>query len=338
MEQTIGKRIMENRKRLGLTQDQLAEQLGVTAQAVSKWENDQSCPDIGLLALLADIFGITTDVLLGRESREKVHYAEVVQEQPREEESDLSAKLGNFEFRWDAGKKSALGLAIFVLAFGGLYLASQLLSWEHSFWDLLWPTALFVFGVFGLYPKFSFVHLGCTLIGGFFLTKLFVDIPVTWDSGVFWAVLIVLLGLSLLADALRRPKKPTVKVNVDNDHKQASYEYNSDTDHFEMEGNFGSFHQLVELQTLRSGSIDVNFGQYTVELCDTMVIAPGCSVEAECNFGQLTILVPKRIAVKSMTASAFGGVEVQGTPDAQPQAELLLEASANFGSIIVRYI
>ena len=37
MEQTIGRRIMENRKRLGLTQDQLAEQLGVTAQAVSKW-------------------------------------------------------------------------------------------------------------------------------------------------------------------------------------------------------------------------------------------------------------------------------------------------------------
>ncbi|MBQ2785239.1 MAG: helix-turn-helix transcriptional regulator [Oscillospiraceae bacterium] len=35
MEQTIGKRIMENRKRLGLTQDALAEQLGVTAQAVS---------------------------------------------------------------------------------------------------------------------------------------------------------------------------------------------------------------------------------------------------------------------------------------------------------------
>ena len=35
MEQTIGKRIVKNRKRLGLTQDQLAEKLGVTAQAVS---------------------------------------------------------------------------------------------------------------------------------------------------------------------------------------------------------------------------------------------------------------------------------------------------------------
>ena len=49
MEETLGKRIMRHRKALGLTQDQLAEQLGITAQAVSKWENDQSCPDIAML-------------------------------------------------------------------------------------------------------------------------------------------------------------------------------------------------------------------------------------------------------------------------------------------------
>ena len=45
MEETTGKRIMAHRKRLGLTQEQLAEKLGGTAQAVSKWEKDQSCPD-----------------------------------------------------------------------------------------------------------------------------------------------------------------------------------------------------------------------------------------------------------------------------------------------------
>ena len=42
MEETLGKRIVQNRKRLGLTQDALAERLGVTAQAVSKWENEYS--------------------------------------------------------------------------------------------------------------------------------------------------------------------------------------------------------------------------------------------------------------------------------------------------------
>ena len=55
MEQTLGKRIMHHRKRLGLTQDQLAEKCGVTAQAVSKWENDQSCPDINMLPRLAEL-------------------------------------------------------------------------------------------------------------------------------------------------------------------------------------------------------------------------------------------------------------------------------------------
>ena len=65
MEQTLGKRIMENRKRLGWTQDRLAEQMGVFAQAVSKWENDLSCPDITLLPQLARLFDVTTDELLG---------------------------------------------------------------------------------------------------------------------------------------------------------------------------------------------------------------------------------------------------------------------------------
>jgi len=42
MEETLGKRIVSHRKRLGMTQDKLAEALGVTAQAVSKWENEVS--------------------------------------------------------------------------------------------------------------------------------------------------------------------------------------------------------------------------------------------------------------------------------------------------------
>lgn len=65
MDTTLGKRIINNRKKLGLTQDKLAEALGVTAQAVSKWENDQSCPDITMLPRLAELFHITTDELLG---------------------------------------------------------------------------------------------------------------------------------------------------------------------------------------------------------------------------------------------------------------------------------
>ena len=65
---TLGNRIANYRKRMGITQDALAQQLEVTNQAVSKWESDQCCPDIQLLPRLADIFGITIDELFGRES------------------------------------------------------------------------------------------------------------------------------------------------------------------------------------------------------------------------------------------------------------------------------
>lgn len=64
IKETLGKRISEYRKRKGYTQGEFAEMLSVTPQAVSKWENDISCPDITLLPAIADIFGITVDELL----------------------------------------------------------------------------------------------------------------------------------------------------------------------------------------------------------------------------------------------------------------------------------
>jgi len=62
--ETIGNRIAKYRKEKGLTQEGLAETVGVSAQAVSKWENDASCPDISLLPQLCKKLGITTDELL----------------------------------------------------------------------------------------------------------------------------------------------------------------------------------------------------------------------------------------------------------------------------------
>ena len=67
----LGKEITKCRKKLGMTQETLAQTLGVTNQAVSKWELDQSCPDIQLLPQLADIFGITVDELFGREAKKQ---------------------------------------------------------------------------------------------------------------------------------------------------------------------------------------------------------------------------------------------------------------------------
>ena len=65
---TLGRRIQALRKEQALTQDALAERMDVTPQAVSKWENDQSCPDIMSLPQLARELHTTVDTLLTGEA------------------------------------------------------------------------------------------------------------------------------------------------------------------------------------------------------------------------------------------------------------------------------
>ena len=91
---TLGQRIAQYRKQLTITQDALAQRLGVTNQAVSKWESDQCCPDVTLLPKIADIFGITIDQLFGREP------------QPKSEEDPSEVKRKIHIFLGDSGKAS----------------------------------------------------------------------------------------------------------------------------------------------------------------------------------------------------------------------------------------
>ena len=63
MNETMGQIIRRLRKERNLTQEELAEQLNITYQAVSRWENDTGMPDISQIVPLASVFGVTTDVL-----------------------------------------------------------------------------------------------------------------------------------------------------------------------------------------------------------------------------------------------------------------------------------
>ena len=82
---SIGENISAVRKSAGITQEKLAEAMLVTPQAVSKWETNQSCPDISALPQLAELFGISVDELLGKEP---AHRAEVVDEDDDDDEDD----------------------------------------------------------------------------------------------------------------------------------------------------------------------------------------------------------------------------------------------------------
>ena len=329
MEQTIGKRIVKNRKRLGLTQDQLAEKLGVTAQAVSKWENDQSCPDITLLSRLADIFGVSTDELLGHK-QEKVYVAEPVEDEEEE----------TMKFTYDAGRKATVGFAFFVLLTGGLFLAAQLMELGASFWSILWPTALLVFGVFGLFPRFSFFRLFCAVVGGWVLANIFVPISFKPSAGIVWAIILILFGLSLLVDGAKKPKGHKIRfVNGlgKGGRRAPTEEYTEEEDLFRFDASFGEGTKFVCLPVLRSGEINVSFGDYTLDLSNVESV-DNCAMNVNCSFGHLQILVPERFAVKTDSSTAFAGFSVSGHHNDAPEGIIRLNAACSFGEITVEYV
>lgn len=88
----IGKRIKNFRLRRDLTQERLAELLGVTAQAVSKWETGASCPDISLLPQLSAVLGVTLDELFA--TSEETHLERI------EQMIEDGAVLGEDDFRY----------------------------------------------------------------------------------------------------------------------------------------------------------------------------------------------------------------------------------------------
>lgn len=334
MEQTLGKRIVQHRKELGLTQDQLAERLGVTAQAVSKWENDLSCPDISMLPKLAEIFGITTDELLGIAPRQKVHEATILEEEAEPE--GLHLQKDGWEFEWHSGRKNGIALAIWVLLVGCLLLASNILGWGTGLWEILWPSALLVFGVFGLFPRISFFRLGCALFGAYFLLDNLNAAPFQLGKDLLLPILLVLFGLSLLADALRSSKKPHFRMSGKNPKQSSHFSVNGES--FRCSTSFGENRHLIQLSQLSSGEASVSFGEMTVDLSGCGEISENCVIHTNCAFGQLNLLVPSRWRVDPHSGTTFATLEIEGEPAPDAVGIIRLEGKVNFGETSIQYI
>lgn len=75
----IGTNIRELRNAMGMTQEELADKMGVSVQTVSRWENGVNCPDITMLPMLADYFHTTIDHLLGLERRNNMKLLKTVE-------------------------------------------------------------------------------------------------------------------------------------------------------------------------------------------------------------------------------------------------------------------
>ena len=108
MKETFGQRFQRLRKNLGLKQEDIAEKVFVSPQAVSKWENDQSSPDITTLPILADILNVSLDELLGREIEEtKVMLSK--------ERKDVNSMILKIHVLSDEGDKVKINLPLAII-------------------------------------------------------------------------------------------------------------------------------------------------------------------------------------------------------------------------------
>jgi len=89
---TFAQTFKKYRKNMGYTQQEVAEKLLVTTQAVSKWETGAGNPDISLLVPIADLFGITTDALLGNAKKNK---------------EELSSEIKSINSLWNCDKEKS---------------------------------------------------------------------------------------------------------------------------------------------------------------------------------------------------------------------------------------
>lgn len=99
--QTLGMMIATLRKEKGMTQLDLAEKMGVTDKAVSKWERDLSCPDVNSIPLLAELLGVSVDELMQR----------------KKESVDHSSNIERIVDTAFKGVGLAMGVAVVVLSF-----------------------------------------------------------------------------------------------------------------------------------------------------------------------------------------------------------------------------
>lgn len=335
---TLGKRILYHRKRLGLTQDQLAERMGVTAQAVSKWEHDLSCPDVTTLPRLAELFGITTDELLGvarPEEPHKAHVGEVVEEVIQEAED----KGFSLNLDW-----SGIWFALFLILTGITYMVVTYLKLNVSFWSILWPVALLCIGLSSCAHRISAFGAGAVIAGLYFLLVNLHLIPslITWPLVV--GILLILWGLSMILDRTTRRKR-RVKghgarangIHVDREDR-VRREYTNSSGFIRGDFAFCSDRIQILSEELQGGDIDMAFGSLVLDFTGCQSVARDCRLYFDAAFGNLVLQVPRQYRVDICLERTGGSIDVSGTPDAAPQGVIVLDGEVSFGSMKIQYV
>lgn len=117
----LGERIKECRQKVGMSQEKVAELVGVSRQAVTKWESNQSAPNTENLFKLAEIFGISVDILLESENETKQSIAEQIYSLYKKEEEKKSSH------KKQALKRNVLNALYIFAIYIGIYLLGRII-------------------------------------------------------------------------------------------------------------------------------------------------------------------------------------------------------------------
>ena len=338
--ETLGKRIAMLRKEKGLTQEQLAEKVGVSAQAVSKWENDISCPDITLLPLLADLFGVSVDELLGVKPVEP----HVIILDKDETQKDEKKRNRPFTWEWNKHKKSArwgtiafcIGAILICLLFILRSFPQLGLFLDHdgiSGWSYVWPILVFTFGLITVRDH--------TIFGSLFMLCGVYSFSSCLIPNLFhieWYVVLLIIAIILLIKTIVG-KKFWVKVAKSNhdEDRTPQLEVTQEDNYLDADMSFGSGVITYDGDTLRGGSIDMNFGDYKVDLRNVRTFENDCLLKIDQNFGSLTIFLPSCVRLVKSSDTSFGSFATYGEPSPDATQSIIIRADVNFGTLQVKY-
>lgn len=335
-ENTIGKRIQALRKERGLTQKQLADAVGVTPQAVSKWETDESCPDITALPLLAGALGVSVDTLLGGASAVKTG----VVRDAASGEGEKKEKA--YKWDWNAGKTAGIIFGIFIILAGVLLLLTKTKpEWfgDVGFWDMVWPSAIIFVGLSGCVSRdVSGFSLGITAVGVLFLLKnLGVIEGSVWPIAI--AIVLIFVGLSVILHQFFRKRRKNVNGTVITEGKNGKFKSDySDADGFiSYSASFGDDRIVTQADRITGGKMNVSFGDFTLDLRNVSEFADNAALEVNVSFGDAQILLPKCVRAELATAGAFSGKGVEGTPAPDAPYVLRVKAAVSFGNLSIEY-
>ena len=330
--ETMGKRISDLRKGKGMTQEQLAQLLGVTPQAVSKWENDLSCPDISILPQLAEALGVTTDELLGRTPLRISEGSDKCNGKGRAHVS-VRLRLNQAEKIIFALLLMGIGLIFLLNAFHVIELGEGV-----TFGSVLWPFLVACMGVMACRSELNPISIGLFLFGVYMLLFNLGIIPaqykLTWAMA--WPVALILIGVTILLHFFL-PKRKKEGGIFEVEKSDPVFDCTDESGFIRIDSAFTSQTKCVETGAPFTGAkIDSSFGSLVLDLSQAE-IQNGALIDADVSFGSLTVRLPAFVGANATCKTAFGGYDCPpGNPDAE--IKVSLNGDVSFGKIEVEYV